>query len=106
MAFIGEYEKAAGEVIKAGRWGIDWKPDLESGESISVIAVEVYQESNGADVTSTIAPGAATIVGSCYTTHVITAGTAGETYRVVHKATVSEDSVFEDWFRVRVKQNE
>lgn len=103
---VGTRYKDPDEDIPTANWGIDWTADLNSGETVSSVTVTVYSEADGSDVTSTLCPDGGSVSGGTITTARIAAGTAGSSYRIVHRATTSDGKVMEAYERLIVAANE
>jgi len=87
MKAVGPREKQPDEILPAGRWNIDFTPDLAIGETISAASVLVYDES-GADVTSALTSGAAVINGNLVSI-AYKGGEDGYTYYAEHTIVTS-----------------
>lgn len=103
---VGTRYKDPDEVLPAYNWGIDWNDDLNTGETVASVTIVVKDEDGGADVTSTICPDAGVVSGGRYTTVKVTAGTAGHTYRIIHRAVTSDSKTMEAYERLIVEANE
>lgn len=74
---------------------IDFTNNVPSGGSVSTAVVTSRNASTGADTTSTIISGSATVV-SPNVTQLVHQGTSGDTHIVTFKATMSNAEVYED----------
>ena len=100
MKILGSYEKQPDEFIPSGRWGVDFDPDIISGEAISSATIVVYDK-DGTDVTSTLTSGSLTISGTTVSI-AYTGGTAGEVYHAEHKVVTDASGIYEAEVRIYV----
>lgn len=104
MPIVGKKIKDPDELIIAGRWGIDWIPDLVEYEKITHVDMQMLDES-GTDCKSDMLSDI-TIIEDRYTTATVKKGESGATYRWIHRVTTSAGNILEDYIAVVVISNE
>jgi hypothetical protein len=94
MIAIGNWEKYAAEKVLAGRFAVDFGPDLVAGETLVSAVITVLDET-GVDVTATLTEGGAVTSGTV-ATQIFVGGTAGEVYDVGMVATSTLGGIYEE----------
>jgi hypothetical protein len=94
MQAIGNWEKYADEKVLAGRFAVDFDPDLVDGEHLDSAVITVL-DSAGADVTATLTLGGVVCAGTV-ATQIFVGGTAGEVYDVGIVATSNLGGIYEE----------
>jgi len=100
MKILGVLEKRPEEIIPTGNWGIDFDPDLDSGETISSAEI-VITDNDGTDVTATLSSGSHLIDGTTVTLKYID-GSTGQRYFSKCTITSSFGRVVAETFQINV----
>ena len=100
MSVIGEVTKQPSEIFPIG---VDFTPDMESGDTLTTATVTAKNMDTGASSTATVLTGLAGVATSTdIVTQAITGGTDGDWHRVQFKATTTAGRVYEHEIDVRV----
>ena len=102
IRLLGTKEKQSAEIVPAGRWGVDFSPDIVGTEKITSATVVVL-DSTGTNVTTALTSGTPSISADGHqVTMAFKGGTHGTTYKATFLATSDAGGVYEGDFEIQV----
>lgn len=99
---LGIKYKQPDEVVAVGHWGIDFDPDIATGDSLSTVVV-VVRDADATDVTSTLTSGSVVLSGTTASI-IFKAGTDGEKYTAEFQAVTTNGATIQAEFDILVAE--